>query len=110
MNEGIIGFVIWAIVGCIMIGIGISAFFFQRKQWAFWANIKMFQVNDIKKYNYATGKLFVIYGVVFIILGTPLLCGQNSPYILLSVLGIFIETIIMMAIYSLVITKKYKKK
>ena len=109
MNEGIIGFVIWAIVGCIMIGIGISAFF-SKKAVGFWANIKMFQVNDIKKYNYATGKLFVIYGVVFIILGTPLLCGQYSPYILLSVLGIFIETIIMMAIYSLVITKKYKKK
>lgn len=30
MNEGIIGFVIWAIVGCIMIGIGISAFFFKE--------------------------------------------------------------------------------
>lgn len=109
MGEGIIGFIIWAIVGCFMIGIGISAFF-SKKAVGFWANIKMFQVNDIKKYNYATGKLFVIYGIVLIILGTPLLCGQNSPYILISILGIVIETIVMMAIYVLVITKKYEKK
>lgn len=109
MEGRIIGFIIWAIVGCIMIGIGISAFF-SKESVGFWANIKMFPVNDIKKYNYATGKLFIIYGVIFVVLGIPLLSEQNSPYILLSVLGVFIETIAIMAIYSLVITKKYKKK
>lgn len=36
--------------------------------------------------------------------------GQNTPYILLSVLGVVIETIAIMAIYSLVIEKKYKEQ
>ena len=52
---------------------------------------------------------FVIYGVIFIALGLPLVSGQNSPFILLSVLGAMIETIVIMAIYSLCIEKKYKE-
>lgn len=75
----------------------------------FWANIKAEPINDIKNYNYAMGKLFIVYGVIFILLGTPLLSGQNSPFILLSVVGIMIETIVTMAIYTLIIVKKYKK-
>lgn len=57
------------------------------------------------------GKLFVIYGVIFIALGLPLVSGQNSPFILLSVLGVMVETIVIMAIYSLCIErKKYKEQ
>ena len=50
----------------------------------------------------------VCYGIIFVVLGMPLLSGQNSPYILLSVLGVMTETIVTMAIYTLVIEKKYK--
>lgn len=109
MDGNIIGFIIWAIVGCTMIGIGIWDLF-SKKAVGFWANTKIFPVKDIKGYNRATGKLFIIYGVFFIALGIPLLGGQNTPYILLSVLGVVIETIAIMAIYSLVIEKKYKEQ
>lgn len=109
MDGGIIGFIIWAIVGFVVIGIGVSAFF-SKEAVGFWANSKPFPVNDIKKYNRATGNLFIIYGVIFIVLGMPLLSGQNSPYILVSILVVMIETIAIMAYYSLVITPKYKKK
>lgn len=83
--------------------------FFAKKPLGFWANAKVFEVTDIKKYNRAVGKLFCTFGIVFAILGIPLISGQNSPWILLSVLGIMIETIVAMAVYSLVIEKKYKK-
>ncbi len=109
MDGGMIGFIGWVIVGCFMIGIGISAFF-KKEAMGFWANIKIEPVNDIKHYNYAVGKLFISYGVIFILLGIPLLIGKNSPFILLSILGIMIETIITMAIYTLIIEKKYRKK
>lgn len=108
MEGSTIGFIAWAVFGCIMIGIGISDFFSQKAV-GFWANIKTFPVSDIKKYNHATGKLFIIYGVVFIVLGIPLLSGQNTPFILLSVLGVMIETIAIMAIYSLLIVERYRK-
>lgn len=109
MDGSVLGFILWALFGCFMIGLGIRAFF-SKKAVGFWANSKMFPVNDIKGYNRATGKLFIAYGVVFIGLGVPLLGGQNTPYILLSVLGVMIETIAIMAIYNLSITKKYKEK
>ena len=109
MSGEIIGFIIWAIVGFIIIGIGISAFF-SKKAVGFWTNIKTIQVKDIKGYNRATGMLFICYGIIFVVLGIPLLSGQNSPYILLSVLGVVIETITIMAVYSLVITKKYEER
>ena len=109
MNRSTIAFIIWALVGCFMLGLGISAFF-KKKPVGFWANIKTFEVNDIKGYNRATGFLFIAYGSIFIVLGIPLLSGQNTPYILLSVLGVMIETIAIMAIYSLYIIKKYEKK
>ena len=63
-----------------------------------------------KGYNRATGILLICYGIIFIILGLPLLSGQNNPYILLSALGVMIETIVIMAVYSLVVEKKYKEQ
>lgn len=48
--------------------------------------------------------------MLFVVLGMPLLSAQNTPYILLSVFGVMIETIVFMVIYSLFIEKKYKKQ
>ena len=109
MTGNMIGFIIWVIVGVIIIGLGIRAYL-SRKVIGFWANIKPVSVNDIMGYNRAVGRLFVIYGVILIALGLPLLSGQNSPFILLSVLGVMTETIVIMAIYSLCIERKYKEQ
>lgn len=103
------GFIIWAIVGCCFIGLGIFSFFSKRPT-GFWANTKMFEVNDIRRYNHAMGKLWCAFGIVFIVLGIPLLDGQNTPLILISVLGIFLEAIALMIIYTQVIEKKYRKR
>ena len=109
MGGRMIGFIVWAIVGCILIGIGVCAYF-SKKTVAFWENMKAFPVRDIKGYNHALGKLFIFYGMLFVVLGIPLLSAQNTPYILLSVFGVMIETIVFMVIYSLFIEKKYKKQ
>ena len=39
----------------------------------------------------------------FVILGIPLLDGQNKPYVLLSVIGVMVETIVIMAAYSVML-------
>lgn len=109
MTGNMIGFVIWLFVGVIIIGLGIRAYL-SRKVVCFWANIKPISVNDITGYNRAVGKLLVIYGVILIAFGLPLFSGQNSPFILLSVLGVMIETVVIMAIYSLCIERKYKEQ
>lgn len=103
-----IGFIIWALVGIFFIGLGIFSFF-SKKATGFWANAKMFEVDNVKKYNHAMGIFWIAYGIIFILLGLPLLSGQNSPLILISCVGLLVETIIFMMIYTLRIEPKYRK-
>lgn len=107
----LLGFIIWAVMGLLFVGLGIYAFLSKREvPFGFWANADVFPVEDVKGYNRAVGKLWCGYGVVFALLGTPLLGGQNSALILLSVVGIMAESIAAMVIYVTVIEKKYRKK
>lgn len=108
MTGTVIGFVIWCITGCFFIALGIYSLF-SKKAIGFWANVKMFQVTDVKKYNRAMCVLFCTMGVIFIILGLPLLSEENSIWILFSVVGVMLEVIVAMIIYTNVIEKKYKK-
>lgn len=109
MEGRIIGFVIWCAVGCLFIGLAVCAWF-SGKPMGFWANAEVFEVEDVRKYNRGVAKLFGVFGIVLTALGMPLLAGQNSPWVLLSVLGVMIESIGAMAVYSLRIEKKYRKK
>ena len=108
MDEGTLGFIVWAVIGLLFVAIGIFAFF-ARKATGFWANAKMFEVENVKGYNRAMGKLWIFYGTGFVLLGLPLLYGQNSPFILLTLIGVLLETIALMCVYTLVIEKKYRR-
>ena len=90
-----IGFIIWSLFGVFIIGLGIKDMF-SKNLVGFWANTETIKVKDVKGYNRATGRLFIE--------------GQNTPYILWSVIGVMVETIAIMAVYSLGIVKKYEEK
>ena len=109
VNGRLICFLLWLIISLIIIGIGIAAFF-AKKAVGFWANAEPLPMKDVKAYNRAVGKLFIGYGVITALLGLPILAGQNSAGILLSVLGIMLESIGAMIVYTLVIQAKYEKK
>ena len=104
-----VGFVIWMLCSVVMVAFGIYAFFSQRiMPFGFWANAKVFEVRDVRAYNRAVGKLWCVFGFVFALLGLPLLTGQNSPYIILSIMGCMVEAIGAMVVYVTVIEKKYR--
>ncbi len=104
-------YLIWSLVGLAFIGMGAYVFFSKRAApFSFWANAKTFPVADIKAYNRALGKLWTVYGAVFLLLGLPLLDGQDTPWILLSVIGTMLEAIVAMAVYITVIERKYRKR
>ena len=106
-----LGFILFSLCGIAFIILGIYAFLSKKEvAFGFWANAKMFPVSNVKAYNKAVGKLWCAYGAIFILLGLPLLNGQNSALILLSVIGIMAETIAVMVTYVTVIEKKYRKK
>lgn len=105
----IVAFIIWAVIGLFFVGIGIYCFF-AKKPMGFWANAETGEVSDVKGYNRSICLMWCVYGVIFILLGLPIMDGQNSPLIMFSVIGIMIESIAMMIVYTVVIEKKYRKK
>lgn len=108
MAGQLTGFIMWCLVGCMFIVFGVYSAF-SKTPTGFWANVKTFEVTDVKKYNLAVAKLFCTFGAAVVILGVPLLSPQDSPWILLSVVGIMAAAIVLMAVYVLMIEKKYKK-
>ena len=110
MTEMEMAFLIWSIVGVIFATYGFYVSILKKdKAVGFWANAEMFTVTDIKAYNRALGKLFIAFGIVFVVLGIPLLQGQNSPAIILTAFGVMFEVVVTMGIYVFVIEKKYRK-
>lgn len=104
-----LGFAIWAAAGIAFISLGLYAFFSKREvAFGFWANAKMFPVKDVHAYNRAVGKMWCVFGAVFILLGLPLLGGQNSPGAILTIIGAMIEAIAVAVVYTVVIEPKYR--
>ena len=108
MSGRIIGFVIWAAVGVLFIGIGLRCFK-AKKPSGFWANAKTAPIEDVRAYNRTMGKVWCVYGAVFMVLGLPMLLGDGL-WIMVSVVGVMAESIALMAVYTTGIEKKYRKK
>lgn len=103
-----LGFLMWICGGCLFLFLGLWAWRSQKAV-GFWANIKTLPMKDVKAYNRAVGKLWTVYGIVFMLLGVPLLTG--SPLgIMITILGTMAECIVAMAVYLLVIQNKYERK
>lgn len=100
-------FIIWSLVGIIFIGLGISNFY-AKGVVGFWSNIPAPEIEDMKHFNRAVGWMWIVFGIVMIVLGIPLLSGQNSPYVFLSVAGVVIEIIALMIIYTRLVLKYQK--
>lgn len=107
------GFIIWTLLGMFFIGEGIYCIK-SKKEVAigFWTNGKTPQIEEknIKAYNKALGKLWCVYGLFFILLGIPLLGNQNSPLIIITSIGSILQVIILIAVYTIKIEGKYRKK
>ncbi len=108
MDGNIAAFLIWCGIALLFIIMGIASFF-KKKPMGFWANAEQFEVTDVKAYNKAVGGLFIAFGAVVAASGIPLLF-ENKTFILLSVLGMMIAVIAMMAVYMIIITPKFEKK
>lgn len=106
-----VAFVIWTVIGVAFIGWGIYLILSKKASASgFWANANTPPMEDVRGYNRAVGKLWIVFGAVLIVLGLPLLAEQNSALIMIPILGIMMESIGAMVVYTIVIEKKYRKK
>ena len=82
----------------------------KAKPFGFWANAEVVPIEDVKGYNRALGILWCVYGVLFVLIGLPLLDEQNSGLIMIPVLGAMFISIVAMAVYVVGIESKYRKR
>ena len=111
MEEGLIAFIIWTIIGVLFIAMGIYDMNSKRTTpFGFWANAEVVPIEDVKGYNRALGRLWCVYGVLFTFVGLPLLDVKNSGLIIVTMLGTMFLSIAAMGVYAVVIEPKYRKK
>ena len=111
MEERLTAFIIWAIIGILIIILGIYDMKSKKtKPFGFWANADVIPVEDVKGYNRALGKLWCVYGVLFILIGLPLLDKQDSGLIIITMLGTLFISIAAMIVYVVGIEAKYRKR
>lgn len=103
-----VGFVIWSICAAVFLGIGISC---RRSKEAvgFFTFVKPPAVKDVKQYNNAVSKLWIVAAGVLELIGIPLLfLEQNSGFFVLVVFAVVLLLIAMMVLY-LRIEAKYRR-
>ena len=111
MEERLMAFIIWAIMGVLFIVMGIYDLNSKKaKPFGIWANAEVPSIEDVKGYNRALGILWCVYGVLFTLIGLPLLDGQNSGLIIIPILGAMLISIAAMVVYVVGIEPKYRKK
>lgn len=107
-------FIIWVLLGMFFIREGIYCIKSKKEvAFGFWSTGKKPQIEEknIKAYNKALGKLWCAFGFFIILLGTPFLGEeQNSLLFIISTIGLILGVIMLMAIYTIKIEGKYKKK
>ncbi len=111
MEERLITFFIWAVIGVFFVVIGIYDLSCKKaKPFGFWANAEVEGIEDIRGYNRALGILWCVYGILFIGIGLPLLKGEDSGWVILSILGALFLSIAAMIVYVVGIEARYRKK
>jgi hypothetical protein len=104
----ITGFIIWSLTALVPLGIGIYDYN-AKKPVGFWTGINPPEVTDVKKYNHAVAWIWIIFAVIFELLGVPLLTlKQNSAGFVWTILGSVALCIALMVAY-VQIERKYKK-
>lgn len=101
-----LAYVCWSSIGIFFFVLGIYTLK-AKKPVSFWTVQQEIEVNDIKKYNCAVARLWFGFGIVMMLLGLPLFAGQNSPLVIISIIGMMFASIFLMVIYTR-IEKKYR--
>ena len=102
------GFVIWCACAVFFAVLGAVTYRKKDQPAKFWANMRSAPVKNVRAYNRAVGKLWIAFAAVLFLLGLPLLQGQNSGGIVITILGTLFLAIGLMVFYILVIDRKYR--
>ncbi len=111
MAGSIIGYIIWVLVNIVFFIIGIVSWK-SKVPVGFFSNFKSpenSEIADVRGYNHAVARIWFVFAAIMALLGLPLLAGQNSPLIMISVIGMLWLCIGVCMAYVKV-EKKYRTK
>lgn len=101
------GFILWTIISIVFVYIGITTRK-SNKPVNLFTFSDVSKVNDVKGYNRAVSNLWLVFTVLFEMIGISLLfIKQNLPFVVLIVLGVVFLVIGMMVAY-IKIESKYR--
>lgn len=101
-----IAFCIWLLMCSTFVLLGVVSWK-SKKAVQFWTISQQIQVSDVQKYNRAVSKMWFIFALFLAALGIPMLAGQNSVWIVFTILGGMMWAIALMVVYTK-IEKKYR--
>lgn len=105
----LIAFFIWTLGAIIFLLLGLTSLKSKRPV-GFFNFTRTPEVVDIRAYNRAVAKLWLIFSVLLELIGLPLLfIEQNSPYFVFLMLAVFSLVLAMMVSY-LSILSKYRRR
>lgn len=105
-----IAFVIWSALSVFYLFIGIFSTR-SKKAVNFFANVETNKnISDVAAYNRSVGKLWIVFAVGFEVFALPFLSSQqNSPAILISILGVIFLVIVLVYSYMRILNKYQTK-
>lgn len=105
-----IAFAIWSALSVMYLFIGIFSMR-SKKAVNFFANVETAKnISDVAAYNKAVGKLWITFAIGFEVFALPFLSAeQNSPFVLLSVLGVVFLIIALVYSYMRILSKYQNK-
>lgn len=105
----LLAFIIWSIMSLVALCIAFICWR-SKKEVGFFTGVKPNKVNDIKAYNRAVAKIWIVFAILFELLGIPLLfLEQNSPIFLFISIGTMF-LVIGIGIAYMIVEAKYRKK
>ena len=108
MTVMIAAFLIWTVLSVLFVIFAVRCRH-SDKPARFWANVPAPEVTDVKEYNRKVSNLWIVFSVLFELLGvTFLFCRQNSPLVIVPYLGTVFLVLLVMVLYS-GIESRYRK-
>lgn len=105
----IAGFIIWSAVFVLLLGIGIWTRR-SEKSVGFYTGVKPPEVTDVRAYNRSVSGLWIVYAVLFELLGIPFFFMKGRTWLIaVTVLGVAAITVGLMIVYNRIL-RKYRKE
>ena len=93
-------YIVWIAVCLILVCIGLTSFRAKEAVGFFTFEKNAEGIKDVQGYNHAVGKLWITAAVILALIGVPLLYArQNSPIVILPVLGTVFWLLVLLIRY-----------